>query len=498
MMKSILFLAFTGLLGLQNLAAQKTAGPMVAYRKNLVWHFYDTQNQLMFANPLIAPAMIDGYVEGYARVRAATNFRKDATPIIAPALVDSKGKFLDLNLPQPDSVNWKIIDIFKIGEKERVVQVMNYSNGTISFVNQKNKIVPATSLFYTQNLGEGIVAGFGALPLVVEEEPKYNADFVEINDFEIWSITNGAKISSLKAQQLGQASNGIIPAKKGNKWGFTNIKGKWICEPKFSEIGQATILDGDIITYELNRTMADGLIPAREGEGAWGLIDQNGAWLVKPKYQSLIHITPHCWLGMTMAYEFELLNNGGKPLKVQAPNSLSATLPQINSYETVGLNSPILLLNFKGETGFHIYNSAINKITYSCQDCVLLPLDDNTILMQDVKKQLLIDADGKVLATLQPPTACIYEASWSGLIGFAEMKSQKYGYIHRTGKVVIAPTLDKAVDLVTPDFLYYFDGENHIFLDRTGKIIRKDAVSNDADWDMMAPLQGEEWSFMNN
>lgn len=499
MMKSILFLAVAGLMSLQNIAAQTLGAPMVAYRKNLVWQFYDSQNKLMFANPLIAPSMIDGYVEGYARVRAATDFGKDATPIIRPTLVDMKGSFRDLKLPKPDSASWKIKDIFKISAKESVVQVMNYNNGCMYFVNQKNKLVPNSSLFHSEYIGEGIVVGFGALAWVVDDEPQFDRDFTKLNDFEIWSLTNGAKISSVKAQQLGQAAAGIIPAKKGDKWGFINIKGQWICAPKFSELGQATILDGEVVTYELNRTMAGGLVPAREGEEGqpWGLIDQNGAWLVKPKYQWLIHITAHCWLGMTMQYEFEFLNNGGKPLKIAPPKSISASAPLINSYETVGLNSSILLLNFKNETGFHIYNSATNKINYSCSDCSLLALEDNTILAQTKDKQILVDGDGKTLATLRAPSECIYEASFDGLIGFRETKTLKYGYIDRTGKVLVAPTLDNPADLVTPDFLYYFDGDNHTFLDRTGKIIRKDAVEDNADWDMMVPLQGEGWSIMN-
>lgn len=499
MIKSLLFLAVAGLMSLQNIAAQTLAAPMVAYRKNLVWHFYDSQNQLMFANPLIAPTMIDGYVLGYARVRAATDFGKDATPIIRPTLVDMKGSFRDLKLPEPDSVSWKIKDIFKIGAKESVVQVMNYSNGCLYFVNQKNKLVPSSSLFHSEYIGEGIVVGFGALAWVVDDEPPFDRDFTKLNEFEIWSLTNGAKISSVKAQQLGQAAEGIIPAKKNNKWGLINIKGQWICAPKFSDLGQATILDGEVVTYELNRTMVGGLVPARKGEDSelWGLIDKNGVWVGKPKYQWLIHITPHCWLGMTMEYEFELLNNGGKPLKIAPPKSISASAPQINSYEAVGPNSSILLLNFKGETSFHIYNSATNKITYSCTDCSLRALEDNTILAQTKDKQILVDADGNRLAALRAPSECEYTFVYNGLIGFTEVSTNKYGYIDRTGKVIIAPTLDKALDLITPDFLYYFDGDNHTFLDRTGKVIRKDAVDEKADWDMMAPLQGEDWSIMN-
>lgn len=482
---------------------------MVALRKDMVWHFYDSQNKLMFNHEIIAPTAVSSFKLGYSRVRALTAVKENLPAQISYNLVDANGIFLNLAYPKPDSIDWEIHDIFEFEPNKKAIKVYNPNNNTFSFFNDKNKFLPTQPLFYTQYLGEGLIAGFGKMPFIVpnadysygdgpENEYGYNYDFTSLNDFEIWSLSSGKKIKTLKVQELGQATNGVIPAKKDELWGLINTKGQWLCLPKFNNIGQATIHDDNLDQSEPNRSIAAGLIPARLTEDEnWGLIDQKGNWVVAPDYGSFVHFTPYCWLALTPSLQtITLFDNQGKELKIIAKNDVDTGAARyITSCDNINMNSPILLLKFKGLTSLQLYNTKTNTISYACEKCDFLSLDDSTILIKEGTNQFLIDATGKTIARLLPTTEAKYKAPLTqGIFAFLDHKTQKYGYTDRQGNIVINPNLARPATTVGPDFLYYSEDKYYFFIDHKGNIIHKYFLDDSSDWEILVPLYDKDWS----
>jgi hypothetical protein len=497
MIKKILSLLAIGILCAPLAIAQQKAEPMVAYRKNDIWHFYNSNNELMYNHNLVAPSMVGSYINGVARVRGPVGVSKTLEIKVGHTLIDEKGKFIDLKLP--DSLDWRIINVFWLG-KERVTEVTNNNNGTIAFVNGKNKLVPTTPLYYTKNIGEGMLVGYGKMPWRATEAdlniPDPNTTDV---DYQLWSITNAAIITTIKAQEFGNSAKGLIPAKKGGKWGIINIKGQWVAPAKFAKMGQPTMSAGDASMEDLDISISEGAIPATEDGEKWGLINTQGQWLVKPEFKFMVCFSNSIWFAMNSEYNMKTFNIAGKPISL-APANLSTEnkIAQISTYETYN-NSPLISLSFVGTNGFYVYNTQTKKTIYDCKECTILFADENTIFVaQNDGNQLFVSATGKT-TTLEKNSKTQYFLPFQhNIMAAVDFDTQLFGYINREGQWLIKPTIqthnNESPQIVAPTFIYNFSGEAHEFYDHKGKLIRRDPVEDSADWDMMSPLYGEYWS----
>jgi hypothetical protein len=65
-------------------------------------------------------------------------------------------------------------------------------------------------------------------------------------------------------------ADGVAKTRIDGKIGFTDNKGNWIIEPKFTQ----------------TRSFHSGYCAAKEGE-LWGLIDKSGNWVIQPTYQRI-------------------------------------------------------------------------------------------------------------------------------------------------------------------------------------------------------------------
>jgi len=61
----------------------------------------------------------------------------------------------------------------------------------------------------------------------------------------------------------------MAPAAVGGKWGVISERGNFIVEPKFTDLGDAH----------------EGLIPAKL-EALWGYVDTKGEWKISPQFLS--------------------------------------------------------------------------------------------------------------------------------------------------------------------------------------------------------------------
>jgi hypothetical protein len=505
MIKIILSLLAIATLATPMAVAQQKAEPMVAYRKGIVWHFYNSNSELMYNHDLVAPSMVSHYIKGVARVRGPVGVSKDKIKI-GHTLIDEKGKFIDLKLS--DSLDWRITNVFWLG-KDRITEVTNNNNGCFSFVNAKNKLVPTTPLFRTKNIGEGMIVGYGKMPWRVTDEninkPEYNHPDINTTDvdYQLWSISNATIITTIKAQDFGKAAKGLIPAKKGGKWGIVNIKGQWVVPAKFANMGQPFLSEDIFIDdTDLDMVVIEGAIPATEDSQKWGLIDMRGQWLVKPEFQFMVCFSNSIWFALDSEYKIKTFNIGGKPIQL-APTSLAVKneTPQISTYETF-TNSPLISLSFVDAEGFYIYNTQTKKMIYDCKECMIQFADQNTIFVtQNDGNQLFVSDNGKTTKLEAVDKVNYYPPFQHGLLSAIDVSTQKYGYINRLGTWAVKPTLttynNEIPEMVAPTFIYNFSGDAHEFYDHSGKLIRRDPVDDAADWDMMTPLYGGEWSIMD-
>ena len=86
------------------------------------------------------------------------------------------------------------------------------------------------------------------------------------------------------------SSSELAAAKVNGKWGFINMKGEVIIEPK----------------YEQAKSFSCGLAPAIF-DGLWGYIDKSGSFIIKPQFKMAKPFN-HSGVAAVLSYDWRLIS----------------------------------------------------------------------------------------------------------------------------------------------------------------------------------------------
>lgn len=510
-------------------SSAQAQSPMVAYRKGLEWHFYNSQNKLLFpVNKLIAPSMVTSFQNGYARVRVPVGADKDKGVLVGQALIDERGKIQDLALPSKGKITWRIASVNELtiaGKKEHWAQVFNSENGCgYLYCLERKQLVPsAGGLSRFNYIANGIAVGYGAQPTLPDDKnplKEYELYNGEEQNFEIWNLARGTKSCNLKAQEIAFVENSRLLAQNDNLWGIATVRGAWEVAPKYKDVGYTSLVEGDIDTDGWRvRVFYEGVLAATIDGVNWGLIDWQGNWQVQPTYNWISYTGNGTWLGEDAEGYRVVFNAKGKlyslskvkndaldPTKA-SPSNNNSKQPQVAittpyMYE----DSPLLFTVDAITQKEYVFNTQTDKIVYSCSNCAIHWLDKQhfMVIPSDDKSTVdIYDNTGNRTAQWNKLSERIYHpqivAKYGLILAYDPLKSL-YGFVGMDNKWRIEPTFSletvEESSIITKNWLYFFHNGVHQFYDHSGKLLRNDSTQIDTDWDMMSPLLSDEgWGF---
>jgi hypothetical protein len=247
-----LFIAhFTSLLAQQ---------PMVAYRKEGIWHYFDTNGKLMWEPYLDVAAMPGGWHNGLLKASVLDITGKNASDIGVSrqqVLYDNKGKIVF----RPNiKGNYRITSGF---DKAGYIHIMDNENGLVLLCNKAGKVVYKSPNATGQYLGDGVMAY-----LKTDEELSSDGD----KNYILFDVKKMKEISQITCSGMrGDFLNGAVFCyNAAYNWGMLNRQGKLI---------QPMIWEADLLDIADNTTLLDaGFIPLKDPKTKlFSLLNKNGA-----------------------------------------------------------------------------------------------------------------------------------------------------------------------------------------------------------------------------
>lgn len=113
----------------------------------------------------------------------------------------------------------------------------------------------------------------------------------------------GRPTTSETFDQLDTPSEGLVPARRDQGWGFVDRSGQWVIAPEWRSVrpfsegvavaraGSGVVLlgsEGQRLAgpFKALRDASEGLIAAR-ADKKWGFIDKAGAWIIEPQFDDV-------------------------------------------------------------------------------------------------------------------------------------------------------------------------------------------------------------------
>lgn len=115
--------------------------------------------------------------------------------------------------------------------------------------------------------------GFIALPFCFDKVVDYNKSVAIIKKGADWQLidTSQKVIATLRADSMSSFGCGMSRIKRGNKYGFINMKGDIVIAIKFHKA----------------KNFRNNMAIVSPSDGLWGIININGKYIVKPIYRSI-------------------------------------------------------------------------------------------------------------------------------------------------------------------------------------------------------------------
>jgi len=148
----------------------------------------------------------------------------------------------------------------RIGEFQEGLAVIN-QNDLYGYVNSKGNIVIPIELDFKM---ETLVWG------------KFQNGFTKFLEKDKMGIidTTGEKVFPAIFEDIGEYKvEDLVAVRKRGKWGFTNQSLRLMIPYSFTHA----------------QSFSEGKAIVRENDG-WGILDENGKWLLKPEYTKIVHI----------------------------------------------------------------------------------------------------------------------------------------------------------------------------------------------------------------
>ncbi len=291
-----------------------------------------------------------------------------------------------------------------------------------------------------------------------------------------WGFINekGETAIRLQFKRANSFSSGLAAVSdQEEKWGFIDKTGKWVVNPQYEDVEDfvgdfAPVCIGD---WENRR---------------WGLIDKNGKVVVEPVYE----YAPRLFGGGMMA----LVTIGDKKSIIDNKGKTIVDLPTIDDisifkdypgWACVSVSEKIGIMNEKGwlfEPKYDIVGLHKGFAVVQIDDkCGALKKDGSWFfeptenasyswLSDDEEDICIIKYNGKY-GVLNETGWCI-EPVFDNVLDFSEglagvLKDDKWGFIDKTGKIVIEPRFDDANSFENGVAKVEFEGKTG-FIDKKG------------------------------
>lgn len=296
----------------------------------------------------------------------------------------------------------------------------------------------------------------------------------------------GEVVIEPKFESVGKFSEGLAPvyfynlqAAEKHSTGFINEKGEFVIKP-FS--GSASeFADGvSIIGFDVRA------IPDSFPKGRFGVIDKSGKIIIEPNFKRVFSFKNGIAFAITNDGEQCFIDKTGKIIfatKSGLINEISDGLALFevgNRYGFININgNSVVKPQFTYAQAFSEGLAAVSN------EVKFLESRGGLVFKKGEKKTLkysYIDKSGNIAFNIE--TELVYPFS-EGLAGFYE--NANYGFIDKTGKVVIKPQFGSGTSHTFSEglckvFVRTDKGSELAYIDKTGKVVIKPNFDNGGDF----------------
>jgi hypothetical protein len=237
--------------------------PMVAYRKEGIWYYFDTKGKYLWEPFADVAASPGGWQNGLLKATRMEIVGTDATNIgmkYQQVLYDAQGRAVFVP---------KIEGFYRIissADKAGLVHIISSENEHIILCDTTGKMVYESPNTTAQYMGNGVVAY-----LKNEEEQEGIGD----KNYILFDVKNKKEIATIKCSGFvgNYEDEAIFCYNDKSKWGMLNLKGKLI---------QPMIWDSDLLDYEGRFPLEKGFIALKSPQTErLCLLNKNGEVVLK-------------------------------------------------------------------------------------------------------------------------------------------------------------------------------------------------------------------------
>jgi len=326
-------------------------------------------------------------------------------------------------------------------------------------------------------------------------------------------------------------SEGLAPVKVGGKWGFIDTTGKMVIEPQFNpkQAQFNSYFSDDLVAVNFNDGTVNGFDSNSPANTKWGFADKSGRIVINPNFDGDYFNPPHFSEGLAVIAAGV---PGGAEMSFEIPGIKFGYLDKAGRFaiepkfeKAFEFNDGVASVRINGKWGFidkrgqfviePIYDQAyrfseglspvtLNERTFFIDKSgkrvndkdfpALSALSDGLASIIVTGKTGFVDRFGKVLIEPQFDSnswvnmgadfsegLCLIEFGNNGGTGIGDILSGKFGYINKTGAIVINPKFGFSSSFKNGIAKVEFNGKAG-YIDKSGKFVIPPQFSEAGDF----------------
>lgn len=268
-----------------------------------------------------------------------------------------------------------------------------------------------------------------------------------INDTMLFGFMDkkGTLVIPFQFEQVKDFSCSRSAVKKDGAWQYIDKSGKAILNDSF------ILHDSTVDPDEINpRQFQNGLLSVKKN-GKCGYVDTSGNWKIQPVFIYAKDFSDGVAIagvndGPSSDYIQDVIDTGGHIVLKLGVDGVGDFADGMASFENEGTS---YLWGFINKTGDTVFAPQFANKPYDFSEGLSIVQVDGK---EDGNKDgflLTLDTTGKVVSRISLCTdaGCIYDSKYGFHDGLLAVKIEnKWGYMDKTGKIVIPPQFDEAYD----------------------------------------------------
>lgn len=289
-----------------------------------------------------------------------------------------------------------------------------------------------------------LIIGCGNSQKVVKKTISPDTELFAVNPGNKFGFINieGDLVIEPKYEYAHDFSEGLAAVRTGGKWGFIDKSGKMAIPPKFDCVYRKGFSQG----------LAAATLGDPEGKKNNGYIDKSGNWAIKPQFDIAEPFTENVAV-VTIDYKNGLINKKGEYI----------VTPQYNSIRNISGGLAAFQKEPGAKWGYIDLNG--NEVIAPRFD-LALAFSEGLAEVELEGKKGFIDKKGEVVIPIEFDDV----KRFSGGLAAVEKNRQKY-FIDKTGKTVIPPELAVRGVFVNGLACGLKNNDKFAIIDKTGKEI---------------------------